>query len=102
MIREIDFMKNSFIFALIIFSMLFIIPTVTLNYLEKKIGNTNVQVSEDTTSETPEKTTDTQPIQINESEPDLIKVYNIKMEVGYGFTTKVRLFLGQRMANLCL
>nr|WP_312576845.1 stage II sporulation protein D [Sedimentibacter sp.] len=71
-------MKNSFIFALIIFSMLFIIPTATLNYLENKIGNNNTQVSEDTTNPTPEKPTEYQPIQEDVSEPNLIKVYNLK------------------------
>jgi len=33
-------MKNRFIFSLIIFSMLFIIPMVALYYLEQKIGTT--------------------------------------------------------------
>lgn len=71
-------MKNSFIFALIIFSMLFVIPTVTLNYLEKKIGNTNVPTSEDTIITSPEKSYNTQGNQVNVSEPNLVKVYNLK------------------------
>jgi stage II sporulation protein D len=71
-------MKNSFIFALIIFSMLFIIPTIALNYLEKKIGITNTQINENTIDSTTEKSKDTQPIENSVSEPNLIKVYNLK------------------------
>lgn len=71
-------MKNSFIFALIIFSMLFIIPTVALNYLENKIGNTNSPIIEDTTKPASEQLNNEQNIQISSSEPDLIKVYNLK------------------------
>ncbi len=71
-------MKNSFIFALIIFSMLFIIPTVALNYLENKIGNTNSSTSEDTNKSSSEEQNDKDNIQLSSSEPNLIKVYNLK------------------------
>ncbi|MBP1926794.1 stage II sporulation protein D [Sedimentibacter acidaminivorans] len=71
-------MKNSFIFALIVFSMLFIIPTVALNYLENKLDNINSQIIEDTTKPAPEQLNNNQNMQINSSESDLIKVYNLK------------------------
>ncbi len=71
-------MKNSFIFALIVFSMLFIIPTVALNYLENKIGTTNSPIIEDSTPHSSEQLNNDQNIQISSSEPDLIKVYNLK------------------------
>jgi len=73
-------MKNRFIFALIIFSMLFIIPTVTLSYFEKKIDSPGGNVSEVQT-EKPDTTIDDIPVasaQLDLSEPDLIKVYNLK------------------------
>lgn len=73
-------MKNSLIFALIIFSMLFIIPTVALTYLEQKMGTEKVQSNGDTTKTDtiPETTNDIQDVELSVSEPDLIKVYNLK------------------------
>jgi len=71
-------MKNRLIFALIIFSMLFIIPTVTLTYLEQKIGASNKTSDETKAETTPKATTDVQQIQEDVSEPDLIKAYNLK------------------------
>lgn len=71
-------MKNRLIFALIIFSMLFIIPTIALTYLEQKIGTSNETSNETKTETTPKATTDVQQIQEDVSEPDLIKVYNLK------------------------
>lgn len=70
-------MKNHLIFALLVFSMLFIIPTVALNYLEQKIGTAKVENNKVITEA--ESKADEQIIyQEGVSEPDLIKVYNLK------------------------
>jgi len=71
-------MKNSFIFALVIFSMLFIIPTVALNYLEGKISNKESSAKEETIVTPTKEVKEEKNIQIDSSEPDLIKVYNLK------------------------
>lgn len=68
-------MKNRFIFSLIIFSMLFIIPMVALYYLEQKIGTTYETNDKIITGEIK---TDKEQIKKDISEPDLIKVYNLK------------------------
>lgn len=73
-------MKNHIVFALVIFSMLFIIPSVSLSYFEKTFGpkdevNAEVQINE------PEKKEDKKDTEIKSSnvdvEPDLIKAYNM-------------------------
>jgi len=73
-------MKNLFIFAILIFSMLFIIPTVALTYLEQKIGTSKAE-SNEVIPEAEDKTEDSideQIYQADVSAPDLIKVYNLK------------------------
>lgn len=68
-------MFRRFIFALIIFSMLFVIPTVALSFFEDKIG-----VTEDSTA--PDSESDSQEdigiiaVQTDIAEPEIIKVYN--------------------------
>lgn len=74
-------MKNHIVFALIVFSMLFFIPTISLSYFEKIIGprieaNAEVQTSEPEQNEIIEPPIES--VDINLSEPDLIKAYNLK------------------------
>lgn len=74
-------MKNRLIFALIIFSMLFIIPTVALSYLENKFDFTSKD-DKNVVNEKPETESDKESpvpsIELDISEPDLIKAYNLK------------------------
>ncbi len=74
-------MKNHFIFALIIFAMLFIIPTAALSYFEKKIEKPDEPVKQaETQKPKKDKTEDSQvpSVSIDITEPDLIKAYNTK------------------------
>lgn len=74
-------MKNHFIFALIIFSMLFIIPTAALSYFEKKIEKPVEPAKQTGTQKTQKDKKEDFPVpsvNIDISEPDLIKAYNTK------------------------
>ena len=74
-------MKNHLIFALLIFSMLLIIPTVALSYLEgkfefsEKVDKDSEKVKPKTSNADNEKIPI---IDVDISKPDLIKAYNLK------------------------
>ncbi|MDD4780466.1 MAG: stage II sporulation protein D [Tissierellia bacterium] len=71
-------MKNHIIFALIIFSILFIVPSASLSYFEKAFGprgevNAEVQTNEPVKKENEDAIIKSSNVDV---EPDLIKVYN--------------------------
>lgn len=74
-------MKNRIIFALIIFSMLFFIPSITLSFFEDKFDfSDNTEKKEIKEKPEDKKINDEQiqPIKSDISRPDLIKAYNLK------------------------
>ena len=69
-------MFKRFLFALIIFSMLFIIPTVALSFFEQKMGDP-FEVSNANSAEVdPSLEEDIRILQSDVTEPELIKVFN--------------------------
>ncbi|MGB4438939.1 MAG: stage II sporulation protein D [Sedimentibacter sp.] len=75
-------MLNRLIFALVIFGMLFAIPNVSLAFFEEKINKPNAAEAapgEDNVKDVQETNNDDEKFAISDiSEPDLIKVYNLK------------------------